>query len=288
MRGGMMRARYVRLWIIAAVFFVSTLCGLKDARAAFPLLSGSDMWNVTISGFTVGSGNIQFFDDPTFGKVVAGYIIIKAKAVQNKNAPDVFNLGFFGLLGEWAIDSSGVVTGFLSGGSAAVPLDISFTGKGKDFASISMNGTSTNGAIHMKGVPVSTLLTSDLTGSWHATTTKNGVVSVELFDLTPAADICVDITAPGSCDLTLGAFNLYDLDGAGPGYLLLGSVLVSSGGQIGVVVGEFLIDKDTGIPDTTGIGRSVTGKLSAKSIPFKAGMSGGDDNQAVVKMNMSQ
>src|ERR1051326_4815168 len=260
MRGGTMRARYLRLWLVAAVFFVSTLCGLKDARAAFPLLSGSDMWNVTISGFTVGSGNIQFFDDPTFGKVVAGYIIIKAKAVQNKNAPDVFNLGFFGLFGEWAIDSSGVVSGFLSGGSAAVPLDISFTAKGKGFASISMNGT----------------------------TTKNGVASVELFDLTPAADICVDITAPGSCDLTLGAFNLYDLDGAGPGYTLAGSVLVSSGGQFGVVVEEFLIDKDTGIPDTTGIGRSVTGKLSAKKIPFKASMSGGDDNQAVVKMSMSQ
>ena len=287
-----MRARYVKLWIVAAVFFVSTLCGLKDARAAFPLLSGSDMWNVTISGFTVGSGNIQFFDDPTFGKVVAGYIVIKAKAVQNKNAPDVFNLGFFGLFGEWSIDSSGVVSGFLSGGSQQVPLDISFTGKGKDFVSISLNGTSTNGAIHMKGVPVSTLLTMDITGSWHATTLKNGTAFVELFDLTPSADLCVEIVTPcliggGGGDLTVPAFNLYDLDGAGPGYVLLGSVLVSSGGQIGAVVVEFLIDKDTGIPDTTGVGRSVTGKL-AKKAPLKASMSGGDDNQAVVKMNMSQ
>lgn len=283
-----MKARYIKLWIVAAVFFVSTLCGLKDARAAFPLLSGSDMWNVTISGFTVGSGNIQFFDDPTFGKVVAGYIIIKEKAVQNKNAPDVFNIGFFGLFGEWTIDSSGVVSGFLSGGSAAVPLDISFTGKGKEFTSISLNGTSTNGAIHMKGVPVSTLLTPDLTGSWQATTTKNGVLAIELFDLTPADDICIDITAPLSCDLTIGAFNLYDLDGAGPGYILGGFVLVSSGGQIGAVVVEFLIDKDTGIPDlTTGVGRSVTGKV-AKKAPLKASMSGSDDNQAAVKMNMSQ
>ncbi|HKA34121.1 MAG TPA: hypothetical protein VKH64_12955 [Candidatus Binatia bacterium] len=283
-----MKARCVKLWIVAAVLFVSTLCGLKDARADFPLLSPLDMWNVTISGFTVGMGNIQFFDDPTFGKVVAGYIIIKEKAVQNKNGPGVFDLGFFGLFGEWTIDSAGVVSGFLSGGSQAVPLDISFTGKGKDFASISLNGTSTNGAIHMKGVPVSTLFAPpDLTGSWHATTLKNGVASVELFDLTPAADICIDITAPLSCDLTIAAFNLYDLDGTGPGYILLGSVLVSSGSQIGVVVGEFLIDKDTGIPDTTATGRSVTGKLG-KKIPLKAGMSGSDDNQAAVKMSMSQ
>ncbi len=277
-----MRTRYVKLWIVAAVFFVSTLCGLKDARAAFPLLSGSDMWNVTISGFTVGSGNIQFFDDPTFGKVVAGYIIIKAKAVQNKNAPDVFDVGFFALFGEWTIDSSGVVSGFLSCGCEDVPLDISFAGKGKDFTSISLNGNSTNGAIHMKGVPVSTLLTPDLTGSWQATTTKNGALFIELFDLAPAADICVEIVTPclpdgSGGDLTIPAFNLYVLDGAGPGYNLLGSVLVSSGGQIGLVAGE----------SASSVVRSVTGKL-AKKAPFKAGMSGGDDNQAVVKMNMSQ
>jgi hypothetical protein len=235
------------------------------------------MWNVTISGFTVGSGNIQFFDDITLGKVVAGYVVIKAKAVQNKNAPDTFNLGFFGLLGEWTIDSSGIVSGFLNGGTQAIPLDISFTAKGKDLVSISMNGTSTNGVIHMKGVPVSTLFTSDLTGSWHATTSKDGVDFIELFDLAAAADICLDITGPGSCDLTLGAFNLYDLNGAGPGYTLAGSVLASSGSQIGVVVVEV----------ESSVGRSVTGKL-AKKLPLKASMSGGDDNQAVVKMSMSQ
>ncbi len=283
-----MRARYAKIWLFAAVFFAASLCGLKDARAAFPLLTGSDMWNVTISGFTLGSGNIQFFDDVTLGKVVAGYIIIKAKPVK-KNAPAQFDVGFFFLIGQWTIDASGTVTGFLSGGSAAVPLDISFTAKGTDFTSISMTGTSTNGPIHMKGIPVSKVFVPDLSGSWHATVVKDGTDFVELFDLTPSADICLDITGPGSCDLTLGAFNLYDMiNAAGPGYVIIGNVLGSSGGQIGVVVEELSVNKDDGSVADSGPVRSVTGKLNAKKLPFSAGMSGADDNHSSVKMNMSE
>jgi hypothetical protein len=272
-----MGARYVKLWLFAAVFFTATLCGLKDARAAFPLLTGNDMWNVTITGFTVGSGNIQFIDDLTLGKVVAGYIFIKEKAVQNKNAPDPFHVGSFLLLGEWTIDASGTVTGFMSGGSQAVPLDISFTAKGKDLTSITMTGADTNGPIHMKGVPVSAVLTPDLTGSWHATTLKDGKPFVELFDLIPSQDFCIDVIT--TCDLTVPAINLYDLqNGAGPGYLLEGNVLVSSRGQIALVAQE----------SASSVIRSVTGKLSAKNTPFKASMSGSDDNQVAVKTSMSQ
>jgi hypothetical protein len=271
-----MRARYLKLWLVAAVFFASTLCGIKDVRAQFPLTPG-DMWNVTISGFTVGSGNIQFTIDQNLGNIVTGYIFIKEKAVQNKNAPDTFNVGSFLLLGEWTIDASGTVTGFMSGGTQAVPLDISFTAKGTDLISITLTGTDTNGPIHMKGILVSAVGAPNLTGSWHATTLKNGKAFVEFFDLAPAPDYCIDVVTP--CDVTVPAMNLYDmqLGAAGPGYNLAGSVLASSRGQIALVAQE----------SASSVIRSVTGKL-AKKLPLKASMSGGDDNQAVVKMSMSQ
>jgi hypothetical protein len=272
-----MGARYIKLWLLAAVFFAAIFCGLKDARAQFPL-TPNDMWNVTISGFTVGSGNIQFTIDGNLGNIVTGYIFIKEKAVQNKNAPDPFHVGSFLLLGEWTIDASGTVTGFMSGGSQAVPLDISFTAKGTDLTSITLTGVDTNGPIHMKGILVSDVGAPDLTGSWHATTLKDGKAFVEFFDLAPAPDFCIDVVT--TCDLVVPAMNLYDmqLGAAGPGYNLAGSVLASSRGQIALVAQE----------SASSVIRSVTGKLNAKKTPFKASMSGSDDNQAAVKMSMSQ
>src|SRR5690349_1716840 len=104
-----MKARSVKLWLFTAMFFAVTLAWPKDGRAQFPLLSSNaDMWNVTISGFTTGVGNIQFLDDITYGKIVAGYIFIKAKAVQNKNAPSQFHVGSFLLVGTWTVSASGV------------------------------------------------------------------------------------------------------------------------------------------------------------------------------------
>ncbi|HZR95440.1 MAG TPA: hypothetical protein VFA56_07075 [Gaiellaceae bacterium] len=266
------------------MFFAATLCGLKDSRADFPVLTPLDVWNVAISGFTVGTGNIQFSDDFT----VAGYIIIKPKAINNVNAPEVFHMGFFALRGVWTIDASGTVTGLLSGGNEEVPLDISFTAKGKDFLSISITGTSTNGPIHMKGAPAVQL--TPLTGSWRSTTIKDRVRSFELFDLSPAADVCVHFADPNdidSCDQTVPATNLYLFAGEGPGYVLPGHVLLSSGGQIGIVVVELLVNKDDGTPAEDGNGRVVIGKLSAKKT-LKASTSGTDENGAKVGMDITQ
>jgi hypothetical protein len=287
--------RQLKVFVAAVVFLIAVLSGVKNAQAAFPDLGQNVMWNVTISGFTLGFGNLQFLDTVSYGKVVAGYIMIKAKPM--KNGPSEFHLGSFLLVGTWNIDSVGNISGFMSGGSEEVPLDISFTGKGKDGISISLTGTSTNGPMHFKGTPTSNFTTPDLTGSWTSQVNKNGVTSIELFDLTPAPDPCIiyiDVDPDPNvtdlvCDVSIPSINFYSLNGAGPGYVFIEDrILVSSGNQIGLVVQELLVNKDSGDIAEDGIVRTITGKVNAKKSPFKASMSGSDDNETIIHFAMTQ
>lgn len=280
----------VKSRILGAWIFLAAFCSFGAvAQAIFPVLPGDGMWNVTITNSsTEGSGYIKFYDDPTYGKIVAGYLIIKAQPfIKPANAPAQFSLGFFLVEGFWNFIGDGSVTGFFSGGSEDIPFDVSFTATGVDIAKISIKGTSTNGALNLKGVPSTApaVPTTDLTGLWSGEILKRGVEFIELFALSPHAPFCLRTIAnpasppPTLCDLELPSVNLYSLAGAGAGYEVSGAVLLSTKYQIGLVLEELAVNKDTGETAEEGVVRSVTGKLKAKILSLLKGtMKGTDDD----------
>jgi hypothetical protein len=284
-----------RTWFLTAfISAVAIILAAADSHADFPV----DTWNVTVSGRTTGVGYLTFFDDPTWGKIVHGYIVIQPAFLNPANNPPEFHVGFFEVEGNWTFDASGKVTGFFSGGSQDVPLDVSFTATGLDSKKISIKGTGTDGVMNFKGVPSDspTVPTTDLTGDWSAQVTKNGEKVTELFTIQPPSfQMCVyrDIDPdPGivdiECVIPVPMPNLFELFGihpfaGGPGYDLIGFVVLSAGKKIGVGMEELHIDKDTGKVDQLGdgVGRGVIGKINTTT--FRATMKGTDDTSVTSK-----
>ena len=282
--------------IVAVCITVASMAltaGVSHAAPAFP----EGTWDFTITGKKVeGMAYLTFLDDPTWGRIVHGYILIKpVPFLKAANGPAEIHLGFFEVEGSWTI-ANGVVTGFFSGGSETVPLDNSFTATGSSLK-MSMNANGTNDLMKLKGIPINSpaVPTTDLTGDWSAQVTKNGQKATELFTLAPHADpilgtsdFCIfrdvdpdPLVEDFECVLSVPAPNLFDVvgahpDGGGPGYDLLGSVALSSGNKIGVVLEELHIDKDSGDVEQPGNGtvRGVIGNFSTKT--FKATMKGTD------------
>ena len=288
--------RHISKKCILAAFITALSIGVTASivRAAFPV----ETWNVNISGRTTGVGYLTFVDDLVWGKVVHGYVVIKPMPfLKAANGPEEFHLGYFEVDGLWTFDGQGKVTGFFSGGSEEVPLDVSFTATGSlsplpGVGKISINATGSDGVMKLKGVPSSSpsVPTTDLSGDWSAQVVKNGEKVTELFSLSLHGDQCARFVVldPGppvvlGCALVIPAPNLFDLDGTqpfggGPGYDLAGRVVLSSGKKIGVALEELHIDKDTGEIDQPGdgIGRGVVGTFNTTL--FKATMKGTDDN----------
>jgi len=273
------------------LFIVSVLTGIAGfcffcsvAHAVFP----ENTWDVHISGATVvGIGMVDFAADGT----VSGYIVIRPKAPKNitlKNPPDVINFGFFSVLGSWDYEHPGRVTGFISGGTQEVPLDISFIGTG-NANTITMRSTSNDGPMTFVGKPAFQIDDAEIIGDWTAQVVKDKIRFSELFTLTPFV-VCLDDPAPADpndCqNFSLPFLNLYSLTGAGAGYELRGLVLLSRGKRIAIQITELEINKDTGDVATEGNIRAATGVLTANRT--RSEMFAGDEVHKSVGMTIKK
>ncbi|HEY2989503.1 MAG TPA: hypothetical protein VGL11_17355 [Candidatus Binatia bacterium] len=282
-----MRAKAKR-WALVVLMIV-TVCGWdRPARAAgapCPVLV-FDTWDIGITGNTTGFAHITFNFDGT----ITGYLIIRPTTnVKAANRPDVTNFGFTFFSGLWSFGRGNTIVGFFSGGSEDVPIDIkSFTAtcrKGK----MSIKATTTNGRMVATGLPA--VQQPLLDGSvWQAEVVKDGVAFTEFFSLSSTITICLDDPPPADpadcvVEGPFGPFlNLYFLTGAGTSYITSGNVLLSAGNNIGLSLGEFAIDKDTGeVEAEPGIGRGVTGNINV--LGGTSSMTGEDDSPAKVKMD---
>jgi len=243
--------------ILTALLCSST--GSVQAQAHDPT---TVLWDVNISGAVRGLAQIAFvFDNPPFGGTVAGFIIVRpTRNIKPANVPSPLVFGSSPLSGNWSFDIKGGLIGFLSGGTSALPFDMSFTGKVTTGASLSLTAKG-DGTWKMKGVPSIPDNGAFDGTTWNAQVSKDQNKFIELFVLT--SDICPDDPPPVDPDDCVGARftadNLYELYGGGPGYLTQGYVMVGDGGRIALVLKEHEINKTTGIPATGGIVRAVSG-----------------------------
>jgi hypothetical protein len=263
-----------------------------------------DVWNININGALIGTGYLYFFGDNT----IQGYIATRPNMnIKPANQPAVFDVGFFGVIGEWFDTSkAGAINpnqagGFFSGGSENIPFEVqSFKATVRSNATLSMSAVSSDGKLKISGVPVSSpavLNLTPLTGDWTAQVIKDGVKFHEVLTLLPSGTVCTleDRTDPDNpiCLSSVPAVNTYDFDGDGPGYQLsnpakhrAGKVVLSAGNRIALVVKEYPIDKDTLELKDTGPVRTVVGNYNGTY--DKATMTGDDDDHAQVLMNMSR
>jgi hypothetical protein len=285
-----------KTWILSACIFYATFGWLGAVAQAQPIV---DVWNVNISGIVIGTGYLYF--DVGNPNTVKGYIIIKPNRKTNPlNQPAVFDFGFFGVTGQWFNGPKNTVGGFFSGGSAEIPFDVtSFSASVKTSSTskkLTMKATTTDGPMKVSGTPAIPLVLPDLTGTWTATVLKDGVKFNEIFDLALAPSVCVlvDFTDPTNpeCFDSVPAFNTYTMAGNGPSYELgkpannePGMVVLSARNQIGLVVEEFEIDKNTQKPADSGIIRSVVGTFNPSQ--NKASMTGEDDSHLNVQIIMT-
>ncbi|HEY1373076.1 MAG TPA: hypothetical protein VGH50_11450 [Candidatus Binatia bacterium] len=256
-----MKARYIKLWLVAAVFF-GTIYGFEGVPQAQPSPIG--VWDLNITGHFIGSAVIQFFQDNTLG----GVILVRGKS-QSPKLPDTLAQGFTDVIGEWSVNPKGQLIGFFSGGTEELPIDMSFTGSIKGI-NIKLDATGTDGRWHLRGGPAVDL--PFIADSWTALVVKDRAKFSEIFTLTPV-DVCIDDPTPADIS---DCFNflfghLYLLDGTGAGYTTTGAALVNIAGAIGVALEE----------ETSGIVRSGTGKLRGNN---NFSVTGSDEEHAIVKM----
>jgi hypothetical protein len=274
-----------KVWALSACLAVILFCSLGAVAQAVVDPTGV-LWDLQVTGYAVvGSGYMEFYGDNT----LFGYLIIKPNmALKPYQRPAEVHFGFFVVQGEWAFDAKGRVIGFFSGGSQAVPLDISsFTATvtAPPKARINISATSNNGTMHFSGAPENLSL-PDLTGSsWTATVLKNKVRSSEFFNLTGIFVACLDVPLPvdpNPCVNTVPLPYVYGLAGDGASTVLDGAAMLNGTNRVSINLEEFDIDKDTGLPETDGNIRSVTGKVNFTK--KTASMDGTDEAKANVKV----
>jgi hypothetical protein len=260
-------------------------CSGADAHAVFP----ENIWDLHVNGVTAGVAHLDFATD----KTLTGYFAIRP---ARKSSSVSINYGYFPVKGEWDYETPSKVVGFFSGGSDEVPFDVSFSATGKT-NKIKIKAISNSGPMTLQGKVAIPLNDFDLT-SWSAEVFKDGVRFTELYDLSRRLTDCVRLdktdpenpTCPGSeviaTPLNLYAFQTEDSGGGGPGYELTGRVLLSWGNQIGVVVEELQIDKDTGEVANDGDVRAATGVLKAHGT--KSSMQAADRDHHKVRMTITE
>lgn len=274
-----------KCWILAAALFLTALWP-ASAGAAGGSPDSIPEWDVSISGVVTGIARITFNSDGSIDP--ASFMIVRpTRQIKGSNLPAVVVTGGTSLTGSWSVDPKGRLFGFLSGGSTAAPFDMSFTGKaniGISKSSLSLSAKGSDGAWKMTGAAAPDDGQALDGTSWIAQVLKDTDKFVELFSL--RSDICANSPPPPIAGDCVGArifsTNVYELYGSGPGYLTQGYVLVGGGDRIAFVLKEFPVDKETGVPASDGVVRSVTGKLSGAKT---SSMTGSDDDHANVKMS---
>lgn len=273
-------------WIfLVAIFAAAYLPSHGDfARAQAP--DSVYAWEFSIAGNATGLGVIRFLGENR----LAGYLMVKVTP-NPKTAALLAGLksGFVFFRGQWDVESDGDIIGFLSAETSEIPIDMSFSGR-TSRNTIRLSATGNYGSWKLKGTSaaISAVPGLDRVTSWTNTMKKNSTIPfVEFFTSEPY--VCLDFpeNSPERCEDFVDEaspspvlLNLYAVEGSGPGYEIDGYILVGAGNRIGIVVTEHPIDKDTLEPEEDGVVRSVTGKLK---LP-KASLTGGDDNNAFVRM----
>ncbi|MBI4525785.1 MAG: hypothetical protein HY695_18470 [Deltaproteobacteria bacterium] len=222
-------------------------------------------WDVKITGTTLGAGYITF--DSEFNELFGYLCIVPNSAVKPPKRPAVVNFGLFFFSGKWDSQNR-KVTGFFSGGSEEIPLDVrSFSGVFRAGRSINLVGTTNNGPMHLVGVPASVL--GDPTGFYRADVVRDKKKSVEFLDLGDS-----------------GFLNLFTVAGVGSTFIAEGSMLLSRGGRICLNSEERHVDQDTGEPEPEGSGlvRTLLGNINLRTGRGK--LSGTDEENGKIGMTL--
>lgn len=166
--------------------------------------------------------------------------------------------------GTWGFDQSGRVIGFYT--EVASDLEGALHTNAVPFRAVVRPGSRLvllarvpNGKVTLKGVPFVSL--PDLSGSWYGTGRRSGARMVEFFSLAPD-----------------GQSNSYDLNGEGPGYVLEGSVMVSSLRRISLVMLEVQMGEEGPTPAAL---RALTGSFNR--FRLSGSTKGFDSNDAKIK-----